>query len=240
MRNILGFLNLLKVKKNVTVPDAFLKDARFVVLDSELTGLDAKRDSIISLGAIRMHGGRIDLSGRFYRLVNPHTEFKPKSVVIHEITPSDVIEKPNIDIVLSEFLEYCGNDIVVGYCVDIDLHFINKEMTRIYGMAFANAAVEICYLYEWLKKRMSSARAGEHSLPILREGKLYDIAKAYGITVNGAHNAMVDAYVTAQIFQRFLPLLISKGIETVSDLMRIGHIEKGGDIFTKALEKSSY
>jgi len=240
VRNILGFLNLLKGNKNVSAPGAFLKDAPFVVFDTELTGLDAKRDSIISLGAIRMHGGRIDLSGRFYRLLNPHTEFKPKSVVIHGIMPSEVIEKPNIDIVLSEFLEYCGNDIVVGYCVDIDLHFINREMARIYGLSFANAVVEICYLYEWLKKRMNSARAGEHFLPILREGKLYDIAKAYGIAVSGAHNAMVDAYVTAQIFQRFLPLLISKGIETVSDLMRIGHIQKGGDTFTKALEKSSY
>jgi DNA polymerase-3 subunit epsilon len=231
---------MLKEKKAVEYSDVLIQNARFVIIDSELTGLNEKNDSIISIGALRMQGGKIALSDSFYRLVNPHRHFEPKSVVIHSITPSEVIEEPQIDIVLSEFLEFCGSDIVVGYCLDIDLHFINKEMKKLYGIPFTEALVDIYYLYEWLRKRASARKTDQHALPDIKSGKLYDLAKAYDITVNGAHNALIDAYVTAQIFQRFLSLLRQKGIETVGDLMEIGHPNRGGDMFNKALEKSSY
>ena len=42
-----------------------------VVVDTELTGLDEKKDSIVSIGAVRMTGGRIELGDMFYRLVSP-------------------------------------------------------------------------------------------------------------------------------------------------------------------------
>jgi DNA polymerase-3 subunit epsilon len=232
---------MLREKKAVDVSSGLLiRDSSFVIIDTELTGLNEKNDSIISIGAIRMKGGKIELSDSFYRLVNPHRHFEPKSVVIHSITPSEVIEEPQIDIVLSEFLEFCGTDIVVGYCLDIDLHFINKEMNRLYGISFTQALVDIYYLYEWLRKRGSARKTDQQSLPDIQSGQLYDLAKAYGIIINGAHNAMIDAYITAQIFQRFLSLLGQKGIETVGDLMKIGHPDRGGDTFSKALEKSSY
>jgi len=38
-------------------------------------------------------------------------------IVIHGITPSDVSEKPRIADILSEFIEYCGNDVIVGHFI---------------------------------------------------------------------------------------------------------------------------
>ena len=46
----------------------------YVVVDTELTGLDEKKDSIVSIGAVRMTGGRIELGDMFYRLVSPRTQ----------------------------------------------------------------------------------------------------------------------------------------------------------------------
>jgi len=60
---------------------------------------------------------------------------------------------------------------------------------------------------------------------------LYDIAKYYGIEVNGAHNAMIDAFLTAQIFQRFIPILLEAGIRSVGDVLRLSNKLKGGDRF---------
>jgi DNA polymerase-3 subunit epsilon len=89
-------------------PKTPITDVPYVVLDTELTGLDEKKDSIISVGALRMHGGKIDLGETFYRLVSPKTMISAQSVVIHEIMPSEVVEKPAIDAVLKEFSIFAG------------------------------------------------------------------------------------------------------------------------------------
>jgi DNA polymerase-3 subunit epsilon len=201
-------------------------EMRYVVIDTELTGLDAKRDSIVSIAAVRMVGGRIDLEDTFYRLVHPETELTAESVIIHGITPSEVVKKPGIEKALSEFLQFCGNDVVVGHCVSIDLSFINREMKRILGYSMKNPAVDTSAMYEWIRKKFSSRRTFPYAFT---DSGLYDIAQFFGIPVNGAHNAVMDAFITAQVFQRFIPMLIDGGIRSIGELLSVGNPSKGGD-----------
>ena len=208
--------------------EMLLENAGYVVVDTELTGLNEKKDSIVSIGAVKMNGGRIDLSDTFYRLLNPETRLTAESVIIHEITPDEVAEKPDIRTGLAEFLTFCGNDIIVGFCVNIDMEFLNREAKRILGHTIQNPVLDIFPLFEWV--RSNKARGGEDiNLPV--HYKLYDIAKHYGIEVNGAHNAMIDAFITAQIFQRFIPILSEAGLRSVGDVLRLSNKLKGGDRF---------
>jgi hypothetical protein len=55
------------------------------------------------------------------------------------------------------------------------------------------------------------------------------MAASFDISSNGAHNAVMDAFITAQIFQRFIPWLERSGVMTLGDLLRIGNPEKGGE-----------
>jgi DNA polymerase-3 subunit epsilon len=218
-------------------PKTPIPDVQYVVLDTELTGLDEKKDSIISVGAVRMHGGKIDLGDTFYRLVSPKTALSTQSVVIHEIMPSDVVEKPAIEAVLREFLNFCGNDVLVGHFISIDLGFINREMKRIYGEGIRNPALDTFSIHEWLRKRKKSRDCFATPLAGYR---LYDIVKCFGIPVNGAHNALMDAFTTAQLFQRFLPLLIEAGVKDIGDLLKLGIPFKGGDRFSLSGEFSNF
>src|SRR5574340_131025 len=206
-----------------------LENAGYVVVDTELTGLNEKKDSIVSIGAVKMSGGRIDLSDAFYRLMNPETRLTAESIIIHEITPDEVIEKPDIRTVLSEFLSFCGNDIIVGFCVNIDMEFFNREAKRILGHKIQNPVIDIFPLFEWVRSTRGARGEMEINMPL--HYKLYDIAKHYGIEVNGAHNAMIDAFITAQIFQRFIPMLLEAGLRSVGDVLRLSNKLKGGDRF---------
>ena len=120
-----------------------IEEARYLVIDTELTGLNGRKDSIVSIGAVRMKGGRIDLSDTFYRMINPETSLTAESVIIHEIMPSDVLLKPDISSVLREFLDYCGSDILVGFCVSIDMEFLNREAKRLFGAPMGNRIIDI-------------------------------------------------------------------------------------------------
>jgi DNA polymerase-3 subunit epsilon len=49
------------------------------------------------------------------------------------------------------------------------------------------------------------------------------MAKSFGIPCEGAHDALADAFITAQLFQRFIPILEEMGIRELDDLLRIGN-----------------
>lgn len=232
-------LRLLKgiIQKRRPVDEhALIPEAGYVVADTELTGLDEKKDSIVSIGAVRMAGGRIEVGKTFYRLVCPASELCAKSVVIHGITPSEVMEKPAIDAVLREFTEFCGDDIVVGHFVSIDLEFINREMLRTQGAALVNPAIDTFSMYEWLRQRSKFLTSESRQTSF----RLYDIVREFGIPVNGAHNALMDAFITAQLFQRLIPMLAKMEVRELGELLRVGSPFKGGDRFRLTGEFSNF
>jgi DNA polymerase-3 subunit epsilon len=204
-----------------------IRDARYVVIDTELTGLNEKKDSILSFGAVRMRGGRIEIGETFYRLVSPERPLTAENVVVHEITPSEVAAKPGIDTVLTEFLEFCGDDILVGHFLTIDLGFLDRAVERQdRKKAVRNPVIDTFSVHEWLRLRLKDH---PYFLPPEEKCRLYEIAKSFGVPVNGAHNALMDAYTTAQIFQRMVPLLQSAGVRDLGDLLKIGRPFEGGE-----------
>jgi len=197
-----------------------LHEAHYVVFDTELTGLKTKKDSIVSIGAVKMDGNRVSLGDFFYRIIEPKTELTGKSIVIHGITPTEASESPAIDILLPEFMDFCGDSIMVGHVVSIDLGFLNKEVKRMYGTSLQNPAVDTYMIYRWIRKieEKTCAYHGGTS----ENADLLTLAKKYDIPFEGAHNALNDAFVTAQLFQRFLSVLPGFGVHTVGELLKIG------------------
>jgi len=64
-----------------------IRDIRFVVLDTETTGLDAKKDKILSIGAVAVKDQKIFIADRFeYYLQQVYTA-KGDSIKIHGILP---------------------------------------------------------------------------------------------------------------------------------------------------------
>ncbi len=214
-----------------------ISEVPYVVVDTELTGLDERKDSIVSVGAVRMTGSRIELGDTFYRLVSPRTELSAASVVIHEITPSDVKSGQDIASVLGELLEFCGDAVLAGHFVAIDLAFLNRELKRTRGTRIENPVLDTFSIYEWLRKR---DRARNCPATRVSGFRLYDIVKCFDIPVNGAHNAVMDAYITAQLLQRFIPLLSEGGVENIGDLLDLGIPFEGGDRFGLSGEFSNF
>ena len=194
-------------------------DTLFIAVDTELTGLDPRKDDMVSIGAVRLQGGRLEIGGTFYELVKPTATLDSRSVVIHRITPSQIEAKPLIDDVLASFLAYVGDAVLLGHCLSVDLGFLNREARRLRGTPIGNRAVDTLSIYGWLRHRQADHPAFQMPIPKI---SLFTLAKAFDIPVENAHTALGDAYVTAQLFQRFLPLLEEAGLTRLEDLLRIG------------------
>jgi len=206
----------LKERLELRVP---IDGVDFVSFDTELTGLDFKRDSIISIGAVRMKGGRILPGQSFYRLVRPDSELKSQGVVVHELTHSDLEKAETAEEVLSDFIDFIGDAVLIGHFVFIDVNFVNRAMKRIFGVGLQSPSVDTSALHDWLYE--SDSRFARHHQGMSLKSDLFSLARKYGIDVEKAHNAMFDAYVTAQLFQRFLPFLPECGVRSLKELLMV-------------------
>ncbi|MBF0457387.1 MAG: 3'-5' exonuclease [Nitrospirae bacterium] len=210
-----------KIRRNAPITSL-----AFVSVDLELTGLNEKRDAIVSIGAVKMTGGRILLSDFFYRLINPNIPFRGPSVTIHGITPSDVHASDGMETVVREFIDFCGDDVIIGHCVEIDMAFLGRDIRKLTGRRFRNKSVDTLSVYKWLLSR----NYYNMDNTLTKNSSLYEIAKYFSIPVEISHNAIMDAYITAQLFQRFIPALQCCGSQQIGDLLRIGNPSKGGVI----------
>lgn len=188
----------------------------FVVLDTELTGLNEKTDSIVSIGAISMKEKSIVIGDIFYRIVNPLCKPKNESILIHELTSSDIENCPDIKLILNEFLRFLKNRTVVGHFIDIDLRFLRKEIKRWLKIDFKPDALDTYIIFNWLIDRglVSNKYKGAKTL--------IEISDAFDIKVDLIHNALNDAFITAQIFQREIALIHSVNTSWFDFIKKIG------------------
>lgn len=186
--------------------------ARYVVFDTELTGLDRKQDTLVSIGALRMQGRRILLGETFYTLVNPQRTLTSDNVKIHQILPSELVDQPLVETALQQFLTFIGDDILVGHFVHIDIAMIERAL----GRKLPNRQIDTARYYDWLERNRRQFLGASDTGPI--PTVLFDIAAKFDIPLPGAHNALIDAYLTAQIWQRLLIDLPDFGLSKVKDL----------------------
>ena len=210
--------NQQDLKKNFD-PKLPIDQVDFVAFDTELTGLDFKRDAIISIGAVKLSGTTILPAKTFYRLVKPECELKSKSVVVHELTHSDLECAEDILDVVGDFVKFSDNGVLIGHFVHIDLNFVNKVLKQNFGVSLKNSAVDTSTLHDWLSE--NDSRFARHYKGMTLQSDLFSMARKYGVEGGKAHNAFSDAYITAQLFQRFVSFLPECGIRTLKELLKV-------------------
>lgn len=194
-------------------------ETNFVAFDTELTGLDFKQDAIISIGAIKLQGTTILPTKTFYRLVKPECELKHKSVVVHELTHTELDCAEDLLEVIGDFVKFIGDAVLIGHFVHIDLNFVNKPLHEAFGVSLKNPALDTSTLHDWLYD--NDSRIARHFQGMTLKSDLFSMAKKYGVEGGKSHNAFSDAYITAQLFQRFASFLPGCGIKTLKELLKI-------------------
>jgi exodeoxyribonuclease X len=70
------------------------KEAHFLVLDTETTGLDSNEDKVVELAATQVYRGQVQ--GLFSTLIDPGRPIPPEASVVHHLTERDVAGKPSL------------------------------------------------------------------------------------------------------------------------------------------------
>lgn len=175
----------------------FLFDAigneEFVSVDCETTGLNPRKDDIVSIGAVRIKGSRILTSEAFNVRVKPRAELAASSIKIHQIRKSDVAEEGPIRSELPAFLKFIGNRPLIGYWISFDVRMLNKEIFKMLNITLQNATIDVCDLY--YERKYGNAPPGT-KIDLRFAAILEDLQ----LPPLQAHDALNDAISTAQMY----------------------------------------
>ncbi|MAD98125.1 MAG: DNA polymerase III subunit epsilon [Flavobacteriaceae bacterium] len=184
------------------------EELRFVVFDTETSGLNPKEDALLSIGAIGVRNKMIRIQDHFEAYVNPKN-FKKETVEIHGIRRSGE-NKISEEEGIKNFLGYLNNAVLVAHHAAFDVAMINAALKRMGLPKLKNQVIDTGNLF--LKSDFKEPYKEHYSLDHL--------AKTFNIALHDRHNAAGDAYITAQIFVKLLLHLEKKNTLSLSFLKR--------------------
>ena len=163
-----------------------------VVFDTETTGLNAKKDEILSIGAVKIKGNKILTSQKFEMFLRPTKDIKEESIKIHQIRNIDLQNGCEPQEAIEAFLHFIGSCPLVGYYIEFDVAMINQYTKRLLGIKLPNPQIEISGIYHDKKIKF---------IPDATIDLRFDvIMKDLGLETFGKHDALNDAIMTAMIY----------------------------------------
>lgn len=192
-----------------------LEEIRFVVFDTETTGLDPKKDRILSIGAVTVKAGKINLGHTFELYLQQEEISGKESIPIHGILPSRGQTGTLETKALGLFLEYIGDAVLVGQHVAFDLAIINEALKRHGAARLRNRKLDTMNLALRVEHVLKTRfyRPEDYSLDALCD--------RFGIEKSDRHTATGDAYITALLLLKFLHRLKQRGVKNWADLFRV-------------------
>ncbi len=167
-------------------------DNEYVCFDCETTGLDPKKDDIISIGAVIIKNNTIVASKKFVKFVKPKTKLQAEAIKIHHIRECDLKDAEDINTVIDEFLNFIGNRTLVGYFLEFDIAMINKYVKPKLGITLPNKILEVSAIYyDYKIERIPQGNIDLRFNTIMNELKIPNLGK---------HDAYNDAIMTSMIF----------------------------------------
>ncbi len=197
-----------------------LREYDFVVFDTELTGLNSRKDEIVSIGAVRIKNLRIQMSDNFYVFVKPKGRLPKDSTLIHRITPEQIKNAPPLEDVLEDFIRFCNGSLIVGHYIDLDMGFLNKATRKILGGTIENPCIDTLRLAQVFKEEEWGNYYDQFNYNI--SFNLADLAEEYNLPKMETHDALQDAIQTAYLFLFLVRKLNRGGIRTLKDLYMAG------------------
>lgn len=164
-----------------------LSERQFVVFDTETTGLDTEKDTVVQLSAVRIVNGKLQSQEVFDRLVHPGRPIPARPPEIHGITDELVKDAPALIEVAQDFAAFCGDAVLVAHNAPFDVAFLHAQ-ARDGGPSFAAPA-------------LCTARLSQHLSPNLSGHTLDDLAERYDVVLppEARHTALGDALATAEV-----------------------------------------
>ncbi|GGK04581.1 3'-5' exonuclease [Pseudomonas matsuisoli] len=167
--------------------DLDIREGRMVVVDVETTGLNMQKDRVLSIGAVTIEHGAIDL-GQCFECTLRREALPGASTLIHGLGPEALADGDEPSDALLAFLDYLGESPLLAFHADFDQRMLTRAFKEDLGYSFQHPFLDIAELAPLLHPDALPPRAG-----------LDDWIAYFGLGVGQRHHASADALVSAEL-----------------------------------------
>ena len=159
----------------------------YIAIDLETTGLSAKLDKIIEIGAVKFTEG--EETAVFSSYVNPGIRLPERIIELTGITDADVEDAPDMEDLLEELDAFLGEEILLGHNLLFDYSFLKR------AFSYQKRKFE--------KTGIDTLKIARACLPQTEHKGLGDLCALYNIPLR-AHRAVGDARAAGLLYQRLM------------------------------------
>ncbi len=157
----------------------------YIAFDVETTGLNPLENEIIEIGALKVRNGKV--AERFMEFIKPTVSLSPSITSLTGITDDMLAEARTRCQVIPDFLDFCGNDVLIGHNVSFDYSFM-KCSAAADGLIFEKMGIDTLKIAQKVHSDLDSKSLGS-------------LCSYYHIDNRSAHRAYHDALATAKLYQ---------------------------------------
>jgi DNA polymerase III subunit epsilon len=188
------------------------REARYAVVDLETTGLDPRRDEIVSFASIPIEDARVIVGGTRTTIVRPTRMPEAQTIRIHGLRPADLADAPVLPEALDLMLESLTGRVLVAHVAWVERGFLAAALKHA-GLRLAEPVLDTSLLAPQVL-----------ALKDLSDGQalsLGDLVRTLGLPAHSPHVAEGDALTTAQLFLAVATHLDQIEPQTVGSLARL-------------------
>ena len=157
----------------------------YISFDVETTGLNPLENEIIEIGALKVRDCKV--AERFMEFIKPKVSISPAITSLTGITNDMVAGARPRCSVISDFLDFCEEDVLIGHNVSFDYSFM-KCSAAADGLPFEKMGIDTLKIAQKVLKDPDSKSLGS-------------LCDYYHIENKSAHRAYHDALATAKLYQ---------------------------------------
>jgi DNA polymerase III epsilon subunit family exonuclease len=157
----------------------------YVIVDVETTGVNAKIDHIIEIGALKV--SKSEIVDEFQCLIKTSAELNQTIISLTGITQEMLNNKGIMERdAIEKLFTFIDGNTIVGYNVKFDIEFLENSSKRL--------GVE-----NNIKKTKDLLNIARRKIDGVKDYKLINVARHLSVDTDGMHRALRDCYIMFEI-----------------------------------------
>lgn len=179
------------LKQSLPSPDSPIDELNYLCFDYETTGVDVRKDSILSMGFIHLHHKQIELESAQHHYINAKQRIQPSSAVVNHILSEDLYDGIALDNAMDLLFQNMLGKVLLVHGACIEKAFTEYYLKKRFGLSkFPIIWLDTLQIEKKLIYRYSTVNSYQ----------LNDLRENYRLPDYPGHNALNDALSTAELY----------------------------------------